>query len=39
MARPIRKRFRRYDLSSLHQRIDLSADAVAKMEIRALWSS
>jgi hypothetical protein len=39
MARPVCKRFLRSDLSSLRQRIRPMGMALAKMEIRASWSS
>jgi putative transposase len=39
MARPVRKRFLQSDLSSLRQRIRPMGMALAKMEIRAPWSS
>jgi transposase len=39
MARPARKRFLQSDLSSLRQRIRPMGAALAKMEIRAPWSS
>ena len=39
MARPVRKRFLRSDLSSRRQRIRPMGMALAKMEIRAPWSS
>jgi SRSO17 transposase len=39
MARPICKRFSRSDLTSLRQRIRSQGTALAKMELRASWSS
>jgi len=39
MARPVCKRFLRSDLISLRQRIRPVSIALAKMEIRASWSS
>jgi transposase len=39
MARPVCKRFVRFDLSSLHQRIRPQDGVLAKMEIRAFRSS
>ena len=38
MARPVRKRFQRFDPSSLRQRIRPVGRTPAKMEIRAPWS-
>ena len=39
MARPVRKQFWRSDPISLHQRIRPAGVSLAKMEIRASWSS
>jgi hypothetical protein len=39
MARPVRKRFLQLDLNSLRQRIRPVGMTLAKMEIRASWSS